>query len=163
MSRPIWASRIRKARVINPHDKSPIFAFAVAVALFSTPAFALTNADQTALKQLTKEYASTAGLIPPAGVWSLQMPGGFRWTFTRLPRGAASPNVFYQVAYPGNNAPSPVVLRKCSKRRQEQLKSIRKMNLIVSKDMQILSVWKVGLSKRDYASSNHLRAASASA
>jgi hypothetical protein len=39
------------------------------------------------------------------------MPGGFRWTFTRLPRRAASPNVVYQVPYPGNNEPSAL----CSK------------------------------------------------
>lgn len=39
---------------MKPH----VFAFAMAVALFSHPAFALTNADTAALKQLTKEYAA---------------------------------------------------------------------------------------------------------
>ena len=38
--------------------KRTALVFFSSVALFTTPLFALTNADTTALKQLTKEYAS---------------------------------------------------------------------------------------------------------
>ena len=45
-------------RAITFTMKRAVFAFTAAVALFAHTAFALTNADQAALKQLTNEYAS---------------------------------------------------------------------------------------------------------